>query len=74
MPNVGARDRCPPVPRLGGEPVRLGVELASQQSGSGTPVAAVLAPVAPVVASVLATVAAVIAAIRAAVMTPDGAE
>ena len=45
-----------------------------QKPGSGTPVAAVLAPVAPVVASVLAPVAAVIAAVIASVMTPDGAE
>ena len=59
---------------LGGLLVRLGVELSPQKPGSGTPVAAVLAPVAAVVASVLVAVAAVVAAVLAAVMTPDGAE
>ena len=54
--------------------VRARIELAPEQPGSGTPVAAVIPTVAAVITAVLPSVAAVITAVFAPVMTPDGAK
>ena len=56
-------NRSPPRPSLADYVFDLGGGLSPQQSRSGTPVAAVIAPVATVIAAVLA-----------AVMTPHGAK